>query len=491
MFSERFAKKKKHHIINAAYNTDAPILSQNFWYRFCRHQRLNGQQTGVVKDTFVLERPHSDRYVHNYIGYATCMQLVDVYKDFPSQSVHEYIIAGSNDFLLQVWRRERNINNLRNDESKNVWQCKHVVKGHYNSVSCIQVLNSHYFDIKPTNSELVTNQNSNNLIIASGSYDATVKIWTMPLYTDEEMKCVETLHGHTDWIRSITLQSSDRMKIVSASRDDTLRVWDYEKNKCTGVYNVHATPFVTVDASKLVQNSVLSGSTRGGLTMWDTRSNHVIHENRNHENVVSAICTIDDHMFATASYDHSIKIYDTRNLSSPCVDIKTAHNSAITSMDLESKYIVSVSVDGWLKMFDLTGHCTQAFVTPTMLGNTNVVTREREYRVRYSDKGIIADNDSVDTLLLWAKESGHTSSELSPIPTTYFRPTSAYSTDNVSLFQRIHYFDFDETKIVASVEQHLPSIDTAINVNRRNRLQQRENEVRTKGFLCLVILGFV
>jgi hypothetical protein len=232
MFSERFAKKKKHHIVNATQNADAPILSQNFWYRFCRHQRLNGQQTGVVKDTFVLERPHSDRYVHNYIGYATCMQLADVYKDFPSQLVHEYIIAGSNDFLLQVWRRERNIHNLRNDESKNVWQCKHVVKGHYNSVSCIQVLNSHYFDIKPTNSELVTNQNSNNLIIASGSYDATVKIWTMPLYTDEEMKCVETLHGHTDWIRSITLLSSDRTKIVSASRDDTLRVWDYEKNKC-------------------------------------------------------------------------------------------------------------------------------------------------------------------------------------------------------------------------------------------------------------------
>ena len=56
--------------------------------------------------------------------------------------------------------------------------------------------------------------------IVSASVDKTVKIWDV-----ENGECLRTLKGHRDWICSAVF-SPDGTKIVSASRDKTVKIWN-------------------------------------------------------------------------------------------------------------------------------------------------------------------------------------------------------------------------------------------------------------------------
>ena len=55
--------------------------------------------------------------------------------------------------------------------------------------------------------------------ILSASDDKTIKIW------DISGRLLHTFEGHSDWVRSVTF-SSDGKKILSASDDKTIKLWD-------------------------------------------------------------------------------------------------------------------------------------------------------------------------------------------------------------------------------------------------------------------------
>ncbi|KAF5970220.1 vegetative incompatibility het-e-1 [Fusarium coicis] len=57
-------------------------------------------------------------------------------------------------------------------------------------------------------------------LIASGSRDATVKIWNVATGEEEQ-----TLKGHTDWVRSVVFSNDDKL-IASGSDDRTVKIWN-------------------------------------------------------------------------------------------------------------------------------------------------------------------------------------------------------------------------------------------------------------------------
>jgi len=75
-----------------------------------------------------------------------------------------------------------------------------IFKGHQNGVMCLQLSESEN-------------------ILATGSYDATIKIWDID--TAEEIR---TLTGHTSGIRALQFDST---KLISGSLDRTVRVWNW------------------------------------------------------------------------------------------------------------------------------------------------------------------------------------------------------------------------------------------------------------------------
>ena len=111
-----------------------------------------------------------------------------------------------------------------------------IFKGHTNGVMCLQ------FD---------------DNILATGSYDCTIKIWD--IHTGEELR---TLSGHTSGVRA--LQFDDKT-LISGSLDRTLKVWNWRtgqyirdlSGQSLGIIGLH------FDASILA-----SGSMDGTVQIW-------------------------------------------------------------------------------------------------------------------------------------------------------------------------------------------------------------------------------
>ncbi len=61
--------------------------------------------------------------------------------------------------------------------------------------------------------------------LASGSYDSTVKLWSV-----ESQKEVTTLQGHSDYVYSVTF-SPDGKYLASGSSDNTVKLWSVESQK--------------------------------------------------------------------------------------------------------------------------------------------------------------------------------------------------------------------------------------------------------------------
>ena len=60
--------------------------------------------------------------------------------------------------------------------------------------------------------------------IVSGSRDKTLRVWDV---TEGGGHCLQTLRGHTGWVNCVGVLPDGR--VVSGSRDKTLKVWGFIK----------------------------------------------------------------------------------------------------------------------------------------------------------------------------------------------------------------------------------------------------------------------
>ncbi|KAG6125694.1 E3 ubiquitin ligase complex SCF subunit scon-2 [Claviceps aff. purpurea] len=102
-------------------------------------------------------------------------------------------------------------------------------KGHENGVTCLQ------FD---------------HNILATGSYDTTIKIWDI-----ETGEVIRTLRGHTSTVR--TLQFDDS-KLISGSFDKTIKIWNWQTGECLSTLQCHTDGVLSVhfDGCTLASGSI-------------------------------------------------------------------------------------------------------------------------------------------------------------------------------------------------------------------------------------------
>ncbi|KOS19174.1 putative E3 ubiquitin ligase complex SCF subunit scon-2 [Escovopsis weberi] len=151
-------------------------------------------------------------------------------------------------------------------------------KGHDNGVTCLQM---------------------DNNILATGSYDTTIKIWN-----SETGEVIRTLRGHSQSIRSLQFDDS---KLISASFDKTIKIWNWQTGECLSTLQCHSDGVLSVHFEGL---TLASGSIDRTVKIFsfDTKQTFTLRGHTdwvNHVRVDSASRTV-----FSASDDLSVKLWD-------------------------------------------------------------------------------------------------------------------------------------------------------------------------------------
>ena len=95
-------------------------------------------------------------------------------------------------------------------------------------------------------------------ILATGSYDSTIKIWDIE--TGEEIR---TLREHTSGIRCLQF---DDTKLISGSIDTTIKVWNWRTGACLSTYYGHSNGVIGLHFEGTV---LASGSMDKTIKVWN------------------------------------------------------------------------------------------------------------------------------------------------------------------------------------------------------------------------------
>ena len=138
--------------------------------------------------------------------------------------------------------------------------------------------------------------------------------WLRPLRGNLERPgegCLRTLTGHTDWVNAVAI-APDGKTAISASDDDTLKIWDTESGTELLTLTGHTSD---VNAVAIAQNgkTAISASWKT-LKIWDTETGTELRTLTGHTNDVNAVVIAPDGKTAiSASRDSTLKIWDLLN----------------------------------------------------------------------------------------------------------------------------------------------------------------------------------
>ena len=199
--------------------------------------------------------------------------------------------------------------------------------------------------------------------IVSASGDNTIKIWDANTGT-----CLQTLTGHTNSVYSASY-SPDGTKIVSASRDNKIKIWDAITGLClktlTGHNSSIKSALYSPDGTRII-----SASWDKTIKIWDVNTGTCLKTLTGHTfYVMSASYSPDGTRIVSASGDKTIKIWDAN--TGVCLQTLTGHNNYVYSASYspDGTRIVSASGDKTIKIWDVnTGTCLK-----TLTGHTSSV----------------------------------------------------------------------------------------------------------------------
>ncbi|KAI0115867.1 quinon protein alcohol dehydrogenase-like superfamily [Nemania sp. FL0031] len=225
--------------------------------------------------------------------------------------------------------------------------------GHANGVTCLQ------FD---------------DNMLATGSYDATVKIWNI-----EKGEVVQTLQGHTMGIRA--LQFDDRM-LVSGSLDGTVKIWNWRTGACINTLN-HQGGVITVH---MEGDFLASGSMDRSIKIFNFKTQQSF-SLRGHTDWVNQVrLDVTSRTLLSASDDCTVKMWDLD--SRTCIKTYEGHIGQVQQVlalpdDFEFEVESPPEVDA-------SSTASNRSVTPVASPSPHNLTRQAEERAAY---GPIFSND--------------------------------------------------------------------------------------------------
>ncbi|KAI9490380.1 WD40-repeat-containing domain protein [Zychaea mexicana] len=268
----------------------------------------------------------------------------------PSTDSEAIILSGSLDHTLMAWAY-----NADNGTQRDLYECK----GHKAPIESISV-------------------NADKELMASGSADSTIKIWSTaePEEDEEETAAAGkskrrktekksdrktkasmcTLEGHVGAVNAVVFDDSDSSVVYSGGWDHSIRSWNIEQQVNLVTKNCEKV-VLDVDYSSR-SRLIATGHADNVLRLWDPRSEegtNVKQSLRGHSAWISSVSwsKTSEHLLCSGSYDSTVRVWDIRS-KGPLYTVNAADassNSKVLSVDWDEQFIISGGEDKHLRIY--------------------------------------------------------------------------------------------------------------------------------------------
>ncbi|KAG0315261.1 hypothetical protein BGZ99_007587 [Dissophora globulifera] len=163
-----------------------------------------------------------------------------------------------------------------------------------------------------------------------------------------------SLTGHKD---SVYCVQFDHSKIVTGSRDNTIKFWDLHTLKNTDTLYGHTQSVLCLQFD---DNLMVSGSSDNSIIVWDMDTRQPIRRLQGHAAGVLDVC-FDSQYIVSCSKDTTIKVWDLK--TGALLRTMVGHRGPVNAVQLYKGQVVSASGDGMVKLWNVeTGQCVRDFV---------------------------------------------------------------------------------------------------------------------------------
>lgn len=143
--------------------------------------------------------------------------------------------------------------------------------------------------------------------------------------------CLRRFQGHSDTITALLLTPDNRY-LISASRDNTIRLWDIQHNQCANALSGH-TEGVLCLALGGGGRPLLSGGGDQVVKVWEPATGELQRTLRGHHAPITAlVCTVDGDFALSGARDGDVKLWDTRG--GECLHTFKAYDEEVTALTL-------------------------------------------------------------------------------------------------------------------------------------------------------------
>ncbi len=140
-------------------------------------------------------------------------------------------------------------------------------------------------------------------ILASGSHDKTIKLWSL-----KTKEAIATLKGHLSLVYSLAF-SQDGQILASGSADKTIKLWDLKTKEEIYTLAGHGDEVYSLAFSRDGQ-ILASGSADKTIKLWDLKTKEEICTLAEHEDEVYSLAfSQDGQILASSSADGTIRIW--------------------------------------------------------------------------------------------------------------------------------------------------------------------------------------
>ncbi|KAK2013344.1 hypothetical protein LZ32DRAFT_557994 [Colletotrichum eremochloae] len=227
-------------------------------------------------------------------------------------------------------------------------------------------------------------------LIVSASRDQTVRVWR----TDTG-ECVQKLEDHSSQVYSVAF-SHDSTLIVSASWDKTVRAWRTDTGECVQQLHGHGDDVRSVAFSH-DSACIVSASSDRTVRIWRTDTGECVHSLEGHsDRVVSAVFSHNSTLIISGSWDQTVRVW--RTDTGGCIQ-QLDHSSAVWSVAFshDSVYIVSASSDRTVRVWRTdTGGCIQQLDHNSDVWSVSIS----------HDSALIVSSSSDCSIWLWSVSTG-------------------------------------------------------------------------------------